>query len=63
MDALRSLDGITDGRTNIKKFEIYLKATQAANLTQPAMAKMIEEEFGYSLRSFQRVEGIWDEYR
>lgn len=63
MDALQSLDGITQGRANIKKAEIYFKAAREDALTEVSARKMIEGDFGYGLRSFARVRGKWDDYK
>lgn len=63
MDALQSQAGITEGRANIKKAEIYFKATSEAKLNEPDARKMLEDEFGYGLRSFARVRGKWDDYK
>lgn len=63
MDALQSLDGILFGRANITKAEVYLRATPAAKLDEAEIRKMVFGTFGYGLRSFERVEGDWDEFR
>jgi hypothetical protein len=63
MDALQSQDGITQGRANIKKAEIYFKATKENALDEAATRKLVEGDFGYGLRSFARVRGKWDDYK
>jgi hypothetical protein len=63
MDAMQSLDGINLGRANIKKAEIYLKASKETALNEADARKLIEGDFGYGLRSFARVRGKWDDYK
>ena len=63
MDALQSQVGILAGRANIKKAEIYFKATTEATLNESQARKMLEDEFGYGLRTFSRVRGDWEEYK
>lgn len=63
MDALQSLDGINLGRANITKAEIYLKATAAATLNETQARTLLEDTFGYGLRTFARVRGDWEEFK
>lgn len=62
MDALQSLDGITEGRTDITKAEVYLRGRPGLVLDEAAIRSMIEDDFGYALRSFARLEQDWAEY-
>lgn len=62
MDALLSRDGITDAKTDIAKAEVYLLAEPGTELTEDEVRKLVEEEFGYGLRSFESsTELKWDE--
>jgi hypothetical protein len=63
MDALQSQDGITQGRANIKKAEIYFKASRADALKEADVRKMIEGDFGYGLRSFKLERGNWEDFK
>lgn len=53
MDALLSRSGIKDAKTDIAKAEVYLLTEPGAQLTEAEVRTLVEEEFGYGLRSFE----------
>jgi hypothetical protein len=62
MDALASLDGILEGRTDITKAEIYLRGKPDTKLDEGYVRTLVEDDFGYTLRSFNTVKMNWTEY-
>lgn len=59
MDALQSQAGIIEGRTDITKAEVYLRGKPGTVLDPAALRRLVEGEFGYTLRSFERLEADW----
>lgn len=62
MDALVSLEGIVEGRTDITKAEVYLRAKPGVLVEETVVRNMVQDDFGYTLRSFARLEQDWAEY-
>lgn len=62
MDALLSRDGIFDAKTDIQKAEVYLLAKPGTVLEEAALRRLIEDDFGYGLRSYEATtEADWEE--
>lgn len=62
MDALLSRDGIIDAKTDIQKAEVYLRAKPGTVLEEDSLRRTIEDDFGYSLRSYESTtEAEWEE--
>jgi len=62
MDALLSRSGIIDAKTDLRVAEVYLMAEPGHNMDEREIRRMIENDFGYGVRSFVRsVELEWDE--
>ncbi|MBX3472768.1 MAG: hypothetical protein KF754_00085 [Planctomycetes bacterium] len=62
MDALSSQVGIIEGRTDITKAEVYLRGKPGTFLVEATIRQLVEGDFGYTLRSFTRLETDWAEY-
>jgi len=62
MDALLSRDGIIDAKTDIQKAEVYLLADPGTVLEEATLRRLIEDDFGYGLRSYEATtEATWEE--
>ena len=61
MDALLTRSGIRDAKTDIGKAEIYLRAAPDCTLTGDEVKKLIEGDFGYGFRGFDRTDKKWEE--
>ena len=62
MDALLSQDGIINAKTDIQKAEVYLLAEPGTVLEEDPLRTLIEDDFGYHLRSYeQTTEAEWEE--
>jgi len=62
MDALLSRSGIKDAKTDIARAEVYLLTEPGTQLSEDEVRTLVEEEFGYGLRSFEgSTELKWEE--
>jgi uncharacterized protein (DUF1697 family) len=54
MDAFLSRSGIKNAKTDIKTGEVYLLAEPSCDLSAEEVKRMMEEDYGYGFRSFER---------
>ena len=63
MDAFLSRSGIKNAKTDLAKAEVYLLAEPGTVLTAQEVKRMMEEEYGYGFRSFERhTDRKWEEF-
>jgi hypothetical protein len=62
MDALVSRSGIIDAKTDLRVAEVYLLAEPGHTMDEGEVRRMIQNDYGYGVRSYQRsTELQWDE--
>jgi hypothetical protein len=62
MDALQSRSGILDAKTDLRVAEVYLLAEPGHTMDEREVRRMIENDFGYGVRSYVRsTELEWEE--
>jgi hypothetical protein len=62
MDALLARSGIFDAKTDITKAEIYVHAKGDAPFEEEEIRALIEDDYGYGLRSYAIGDQQWDTY-
>jgi hypothetical protein len=62
MDALLSLDGILEAKTDIQKAEVYVRAKPGTVIEEDQLRTLIEDDYGYGLRSYETTtDKKWEE--
>ena len=64
MDAFLSRSGMLDAKTDIALGEVYLLANGGLEMTEAQTRAIVEDDYGYALRSYKKTNEIdtkWDE--
>ncbi|MDC1141634.1 hypothetical protein OAU50_00960 [Planctomycetota bacterium] len=54
--------GVIDAKTDITKAEIYVLTKDAIDFTESTIKALVEDDYGYGLRSFVVGETKWETY-